>query len=169
MAVYTTLAEAKAQCNVDYTDDDVLIARLQNLVEECVFDDIVGTVKGVGTVTTNGTTALVGADTTFLDYLVGWRIRVYGERWRTIATIPTETGLTVSSAFTTSASGLTYEIEKGFPLVNGALPEKLKHAMLVQLANFYANRESVLIGVSSMKQHYSYQYLIDIFKNWTVA
>lgn len=61
-----------------------------------------------GTVTTAGTTALVGSGTYFTDYRVGDTILVSGETSRTIATITSDTALTVTSAFSTSSSSLTF-------------------------------------------------------------
>jgi len=60
-----------------------------------------------GTVTTAGTTALAGTDTYFTDYRVGDKITVSGETERTIATIVSDTSLTVTVAFSTTASELT--------------------------------------------------------------
>jgi hypothetical protein len=61
-----------------------------------------------GTVATAGTTALTGTDTYFTDYNVGDKITVDGETVRTIATITSDTVLTVTSAFSNTASGKTF-------------------------------------------------------------
>ena len=122
MSVYITLAEAKAHCHVDFTDDDVYIQSLCDLVEELVLTEIkgsitgegtvttAGTITGAGTVTTAGTVTLTGVLTTFEDYLVGDTITVSGETIRTIDSIVSDTELTVSVAFATTAGGLTYTI-----------------------------------------------------------
>lgn len=60
-----------------------------------------------GTVTTAATTALAGSGTHFTDYRVGDKITVAGETERTIATIVSDTSLTVTAAFSTTASDLT--------------------------------------------------------------
>lgn len=60
-----------------------------------------------GTVTTAGTTALAGSGTYFTDYRVGDKITVAGETERTIATITSNTALTITVAFSTTASDLT--------------------------------------------------------------
>ena len=71
-------------------------------------------VHGVGTVATNGSTTLTGTSTTFLtDYAVGDAILVSGETIRTIATITSNTSLTSTVAFSTTASGLSYKATKG--------------------------------------------------------
>ena len=57
-----------------------------------------------GTVTTVGTTDLVGTGTFFTDYNVGDQITVKGETVRTIATITSDTALTVTVAFTNSTT-----------------------------------------------------------------
>lgn len=62
----------------------------------------------VGTVTTNGTTTLTGTGTYFTDYQTGDKITVDGETERTIATITSDTSLTVTVAFSTTASDLTF-------------------------------------------------------------
>jgi hypothetical protein len=70
---------------------------------------VVQPVLGVGTVTTASTTALVGSATQFTNtFKVGDSITVSGESVRTIATITDNLNLTVTVAFSTSASGLTY-------------------------------------------------------------
>lgn len=62
----------------------------------------------VGTVATAGTTTLTGTSTKFTDYRVGDTILVSGETVRTIATITSNTVLTVTVAFSTTDSGLTF-------------------------------------------------------------
>lgn len=62
----------------------------------------------VGTAATTGTTALTGTSTYFTDYRVGDKITVYGETVRTIATIVSDTSLTVTVAFSNTASSLTF-------------------------------------------------------------
>ncbi len=62
----------------------------------------------VGTVATVGTTTLTGTGTFFTDYNVGDTILVSGETVRTIATITSDTVLTVTVAFSTTASSLTF-------------------------------------------------------------
>ncbi len=69
---------------------------------------------GPGTVQTAGTTSLVGTGTQFTNtFKVGDTITVSGETIRTIATITDDTHLTVSVAFSTSVSGLTYTLTGG--------------------------------------------------------
>lgn len=62
----------------------------------------------VGTVATTGTTTLTGTGTYFTDYRVGDQITVDGETVRTIATITSDTVLTVTVAFSNTASSLTF-------------------------------------------------------------
>lgn len=47
----------------------------------------------------------------------------------------------------------------------GEIPSPLKQAMLLLIGNFYANRESVAYA-NMVKVPYSYQYLIDLYKNY---
>lgn len=61
-----------------------------------------------GTVATTGTTTLTGTSTYFTDYAVGDKITVSGETERTIATITSNTVLTVTAAFSNTASSLTF-------------------------------------------------------------
>src|SRR3990167_10230807 len=61
-----------------------------------------------GTVATVATTALTGTSTFFTDYAVGDKITVSGETVRTIATITSDTALTVSVAFSNTASSKTF-------------------------------------------------------------
>jgi hypothetical protein len=69
---------------------------------------------GGGTVTTNGTTALVGTGTKFTNtFKVGDTITVSGETVRTIATITDNTNLTTTVALSTTASTLAYTLTGG--------------------------------------------------------
>lgn len=61
-----------------------------------------------GTVATTGTTALTGTSTYFTNFNVGDQITVSGETVRTIDTIVSDTSLTVTLAFTNTASGKTF-------------------------------------------------------------
>lgn len=61
-----------------------------------------------GTVATTGTTTLTGTGTYFTDYQVGDKITVSGETIRTIATITSDTSLTVTAAFSNTASAKTF-------------------------------------------------------------
>ncbi len=61
-----------------------------------------------GTVATVGTTALTGTGTYFLDYRVGDKITVDGETVRTIATIASDTALTVTVAFANTDTSSTF-------------------------------------------------------------
>ena len=49
---------------------------------------------------------------------------------------------------------------------SGKLPTGLTQAMLLFIGNMYSNRESVAF-VSSNEIPYSYQYLLDIYKNYS--
>ena len=61
-----------------------------------------------GTVSTTGSTTLTGSSTYFTDYNVGDTITVYGETVRTIASISSDTVLTVTVAFSNTNTGLTF-------------------------------------------------------------
>lgn len=61
-----------------------------------------------GTVATTATSALTGTSTYFTDYQIGDKITVSGETERTIATIPSDTSLTVTVAFSNTASAKTF-------------------------------------------------------------
>lgn len=61
-----------------------------------------------GTVATAGTTTLTGTGTDFTRLKAGDPILVYGETRRYIAAIASATSLTVTVAFTTTASGVAY-------------------------------------------------------------
>jgi hypothetical protein len=68
-----------------------------------------GSHTGLGTVETNGTTTLTGTSTVFeRSFVVGDTISVAGETDRIIATIASDTSLTVTVAFSTTASGTAY-------------------------------------------------------------
>jgi len=68
-----------------------------------------GSHTGLGTLETAGSTTLLGTDTVFTrSFVVGDTITVQGETDRVVATIASDTTLTVTSAFSTTASGLTY-------------------------------------------------------------
>ena len=61
-----------------------------------------------GTVATSGTTTLTGTNTYFTDYQAGDTILVSGETARTIDTITSDTSLTVTVAFSNTASSKTF-------------------------------------------------------------
>lgn len=61
-----------------------------------------------GTVATTGTTTLTGTDTYFTDYRAGDKITVDGETVRTIDAITSDTSLTVTVAFSNTASLKTF-------------------------------------------------------------
>jgi hypothetical protein len=61
-----------------------------------------------GTVATAGTTTLTGTSTNFLDYNEGDKITVSGETVRTIQAITSDTVLTVTVAFSNTASAKTF-------------------------------------------------------------
>ena len=61
-----------------------------------------------GTVATTGTTTLTGTSTYFTDYNVGDTLIVSGETVRTIDTITSDTVLTVTVAFSNTASAKTF-------------------------------------------------------------
>lgn len=48
---------------------------------------------------------------------------------------------------------------------DGYLPSPIAHAILLLVGNFYANRESVAFA-SAQNVPYSYQYLIDLYRNY---
>lgn len=110
---------------VDNTDWDV------GMYDFSTFDDdfMTGTTAlptGTGTVTTNGTTTLTGSGTTFKSTLrVGDRINVSSETVRFVATITSDTSLTVTSAFSTSTAGLSFTY---FPVGSTA---NVPHPMIV--------------------------------------
>lgn len=82
--------------------------------------------SGTGTVTTNGTTTLSGSGTAFTTQLrIGDRINVSGETVRFVATISSDTSLTVTSAFSTSSAGLSFTY---FPVGSTA---NVPHPMIV--------------------------------------
>jgi hypothetical protein len=69
---------------------------------------------GPGTVETNGTTTLTGTGTNFTTtFRVGSSITVSGETVRTVASIISDTSLTVTVAFSTTSSGLSYTPSAG--------------------------------------------------------
>jgi len=169
MSTYITLAECKTHLRVDFTDDDVYIQALADMVEEVVKTEISGTFLGMGTVSTVGTTALTGTETNFSDFSVGDIIRVDGETDRTIATITDDEALAVGVAFTNTDDGLTWYVETSLPLVGGTLPLGLHQAMLLMVAHFYSLREPVMVGVNVTEIPYGFKFLIHPYKNFTVA
>jgi hypothetical protein len=168
MSYYVTLEEAKDHCRVDYTDDDIYINDLIKVAQASVLEEIKGRYKCAGTVTTAASTALVGDDTTFLDYKVGDTIRVETETDRVIATITDDKNLTVTLAFTTSDSGLTFKVEPS-PLVSSALPKPIKQAILMMIGHLYNMSEPVVPGVSVSKVPYTLEYLLAPYKDWVIA
>jgi hypothetical protein len=164
---YITLEEAKDHCRIDYSDDDHYVEALIDVAEASIVNEITGPWAGVGTVTTVATTALTGDDTTFLKYKVGDSIKVDGESSRVIATITSDTALTVTSAFANTDIGLCFVITPS-PLESGVLPKPLKQAMLLLIGHLYNQREPVIIGSSAVKIPHTIDMLIAPYKNWVV-
>jgi len=165
---YVTLEQAKDHLRVNFDEDDEYIEGLISVAETSILNEIKGHVTGAGTVTTNGTTALVGDDDTeFLNLKVTDSIRVSGETVRTISTITDDSHLTVTSAFSTSASSLSYYTIPT-ALESAVLPKPLYQAMLILIGHLYANREPVIAGVSISKVPFSLEYLVAPYKTWVV-
>jgi len=171
MAKYLTLQEVKSHCNVDFIDDDIYLDGLTDMVEEMVIYEIQGqaAIRIKGTVKTVGTTALVGTSTNFKDFLVGDIIHVRDETQRTITVITDDTHLTVSIAFTNTDTELPYIAYTGIPSTyDGTFPLALKHAMLIMIAHYYEHREPLIVGVGIKGIPYSFRYLINPFKHFTI-
>jgi len=168
MSIYVTLAEAKTHCRVDWADDDTYIQSLCDAAEVIILNEIKGSMTGEGTVSVDGLN-ITGIDTDFLDLHVGDSIQVYGYPVKNIATITSDTALTVDTAFLTNGSGLTYKIYTGMPLENGALPLPLKIAILFMVAHYYMIREPVIIGTGVVKVPFTVEYLVAPYKNYNIA
>ena len=98
-----------------------------------------------GTVATEGTTTLTGTDTYFLDYQVGDKITVDGETVRTIATITSNTVLTVTVAFsnTDSAKSFTHQ-----PIIKTATQSYNLHR------RFLAPSDTVVVTTATQDTEY---------------
>lgn len=166
MSTYITLVQAKKQLNIDFTDDDTYLQQLCDLAEEVVAIEVLGSITGEGTVTTDGTTALVGNETNFNDFEVGDTINVKDESIRTISAITDADNLTVSVAFTSSEEGLTYIINRDLP---ASVPLGLEHAMLLIVAHFYSIREPVVLGLNTNKVPLAFDFLVAPYKYHTIA
>lgn len=98
-----------------------------------------------GTVATTGTTTLTGNNTYFTDYQVGDKILVYGETERTIDSITSDTSLTVSVAFSNTASSLTFT--HSTIIKTGIQSYKLHR-------NFLTPSDKVLVSTTSQTYEY---------------
>lgn len=76
-----------------------------------------------GTVTTNGTTSVVGSGTDFqTDFAAGDTIYIWGEGPRTVASVESDTALTLTVAAVSTASGLAHSGAPGlFEYTGGAV------------------------------------------------
>lgn len=102
-----------------------------------------------GTVATSGTTTLTGTDTFFTDYAVGDKITVSGETERTIATIVSDTSLTVTVAFSNTASAKTFT--RKTIIKSGSYEYSLHRAFLG------ASDTALVIDTNSDNQYFNYQ------------
>lgn len=83
-------------------------------------------ITGEGTVATDGTGTLIGTGTNFTEvFSVGDTLTVDGETIRTIATIPDDETLTVTLAFATTDTGLTYTMVGGFTTAGFTVGQKI--------------------------------------------
>lgn len=101
-----------------------------------------------GTVATTATTTLTGTGTYFTDYKSGDTITVDGETVRTIDTIASDTSLTVTVAFSNTASGKTFT--RAPIIASGTTDYNLNRSFLTP-----ANRAYVLT-TSSTKVYIDY-------------
>jgi hypothetical protein len=85
---------------------------------------------------------------------------------RTIATITDDTHLSVTVAFTNTASELTYIMHAG---ITSPIPKMLKQAMLLMIGHFYMIREPIVVGVGVTEIPFAFKYLIAPFKNYTIV
>ena len=99
-------------------------ARDSNQTWVSMFKSDITAVDQPGTVATTATTALVGTGTYFTDFAVGDTITVSGETVRTIAAITDDTNLTVTAAFSNTASGKTF---KRRPIIATGVQEYALH------------------------------------------
>ncbi len=163
---YVTLEQAKDHLRVNFDDDDVYINTLIDVAETSVLNEIKAFTAGAGTVTTNGTTSLTGdSDCKFTNYKALDLIKVVGETSRIISAVTSDTALTVTVAFSTSDSELTFEVESS-PLVSGVLPKPLYQGILLMIGHLYSSREPVVTGVGVMKVPFSLEYLLAPYKTW---
>jgi len=93
-----------------------------------------------GTVSTAGTTTLTGTGTYFEDFAVGDKITVSGETERIIATITDNTTLTVTVAFSNTASGKTF---KRRPIITAGVQEYSLHR------NFFMSSDYATVALTS--------------------
>jgi hypothetical protein len=164
---YITLEQAKDHLRVDFDDDDIYILALIDVCEAAVLNEIKAFTPAVGTVTTNGTTTLTGSDTAFTELKAGDVLKVEGETNRTIASITSDTVLSVTLAFSTSVSGLSFTVESS-PLVSGVLPRPIYQAILLMTGHLYEHREPVIAGVGVQKIPFSMDYILAPYKTWVV-
>lgn len=164
---YVTLEQAKDHLRVDFDDDDNYIGDLIDVAEASVANEIKGSRDGVGTVTTAGTITLTGVNSTFTIYEVGDTIKVVGETSRVIATIVSDTSLTVTVAFSTSTSGLSYTVYN-CGQVGGVLPKPLYQGILMMVGHLYNSREPIIVGTGVVKVPYTLEYLLAPYKTWVL-
>ena len=164
---YITLEQAKDHLRVDFDDDDIYIETLIDVCETAILNEIKAFTPAVGAVTTNGTTALTGSDTAFTEMKAGDVLKVEGETSRTIASITSDTALSVTLAFSTSVSGLSFTVESS-PLVSGVLPKPIYQAILLMTGHLYEHREPVIAGVGVQKIPFSMDYILAPYKTWVV-
>lgn len=100
-----------------------------------------------GTASTSATTALTGTGTYFTDFAVGDTLTVSGETVRTIATITSDTALTVTVAFSNTASAKTF---KHRSIIKTGVQEYSVHR------NFYVPSDTVTVTTSTQDVTYGY-------------
>ena len=138
-----TLAEAKAQCRVDHTDDDTLITRLTKVAREMI-EARTGVLTRAQTIEItyqgfsdpfclprapiSAVTSLTYGDVEIEDFRFGAVLSVPLLRPALLARWP----VTLENVVILATGGYA----------DGEVPERLRHAMLIQTADWYANRES---------------------------
>lgn len=98
-----------------------------------------------GTVATTGTTTLTGTGTRFTDYRAGDKITVDGETVRTIDAIASDTTLTVTVAFSNTASGETFTRQT---IITAGVTSYSLHRSFIGLS------DSVYVLATDNQEHY---------------
>ena len=156
-----TLAEAKAQCRISDTSEDTLVATLINAARDYI-ENTTGIVCGTATkvlryndfadrlpiyrapvasVTSVSYTASDGSETTLASNQYRLRERhgvvtlqpAHGVTWPATEVIDGAVTVTVSAGYAS----------------NAAIPADIRTAAMMLVANWYANREAVVIGAAT--------------------
>ena len=172
-----TTAEAKSYLKVDTADDDTIIDNLVKAATQscqiytnCYFIDTVLTQYADDW---NGTKQLYKSPVSSITHIKYYDTDDSLQTWASSNYIlddsskPARIALALNASYPNTASrinAIEVKYTVGFGAASTDVPDGIKQAVLLTLANWYENRQSVITGRTATELPLSSQYLLDQYK-----